>query len=252
MLPERRKRTIVDLVNDRDGCSVAELATEIGVSETTIRRDLRDLEERSLLERTHGGATPVISHGRPYETRRVYNVEEKRAIAERAVAEVRDTQVAFFDSGSTLIEVAKQVPEDLSMTAVTRMPAIAHELSERGHETHLTGGTYRPDGHDCVGPWTDERVRQTNADVLFLGTDGVDREGLSARDMQQSQAKRALIENAARVVLVADHSKFAESHAFRVASHDAIDLLVTDAAVPEAIREALVAAGVEVAAETHR
>ncbi|WP_435101841.1 HTH-type transcriptional regulator GlpR [Halarchaeum sp. P4] len=250
MLPKQRKQEIVDLVNDRNGCSVDELADEIGVSEATIRRDLRDLDEQNLIERTHGGATPVVSHGRPYEKRKVYHIEEKRAIADRAVEELHEKQVVAFDSGSTLIELAKRVPTDLSMTSITRMPSIAYELAERGHEAYLTGGTYQKDGHSCVGPWADERIQQMNADLLFLGTDGIDEDGLTAQDIQQAQSKRALIDNAKRVVLVADHSKFGDTHAFEVASHAALDLLVTDDDVPPPIRDALDAADVDVVANT--
>lgn len=246
MLPKQRQQTIVDLVNDWNGCSVDELADEIGVSAATIRRDLRDLEERSLIERTHGGATPVVSHGKPYEKRKVYNIDQKRAIAEQAIEEIHEKQVVSFDSGSTLIEVAKRVPSELSITPVTRMPAIASELSERGHEVSLTGGTYQTESHSCVGPWAEERIRQLNADLLFLGTDGIDEEGVTARDVQQAQSKRTLIANAKRVVLVADHSKFGDKHAFQFASHSAIDSLITDAEVSQPIRDELAAAGVEI------
>ncbi|ELZ31314.1 DeoR-type DNA-binding transcriptional regulator [Halogeometricum pallidum JCM 14848] len=252
MLPKRRRQKILDLINDRNGCSVDELADELGVSGATIRRDLGDLEERSLVERTHGGATPPVSHGKPYETRKVYNVDQKRSIAERAVEEVREKQVVSFDSGSTLIEIAKRVPVEASMTPITRMPSVAHELAEVGHEVYLTGGTYRTESHSCVGPWADERVQQMNADLLFLGTDGVDEAGLTARAMEQSQTKRALIDNAERVVLVADHSKFGDSHAFQFASHSSVDLLVTDGAVPSAVRDGLDSAGVEIVEHTYR
>lgn len=251
MLPKQRQQGIVDLINDRNGCSVDELADEIGVSEATIRRDLRDLEEQSLVERTHGGATPVVSHGKPYEKRKVYNIDQKRAIAERATEEIHEEQVVSFDSGSTLIELAKRVPTELSITPITRMPSIAYELSERGHEVYLTGGTYQKESHSCVGPWADERIQQMNADLLFLGTDGIDETGLTVQDIQQAQIKRTLIANAKRIVLVADHSKFGDKHAFQSASHSSIDLLITDEEIPQSIRDELTSAGVEIVDDTY-
>jgi len=251
MLPKKRKQQIVDLVEDRNGCSVDELADEIEVSSATIRRDLQDLEERKLIERTHGGATPVISHGKPYEKRKVQYIDQKRSIAERAVEEIREGQVIFFDSGSTLVELAKRVPESLSITAVTRMPAVTYKLAERDHEVALTGGTYQKEGHSCVGPWADNRVKQINADLLFLGTDGIDENGVTARDIQQSQIKRTLIDNARRVVLLADHSKFDKQHAYQFGLHSSIDVLITDSTVPESVREGISSAGVQIIENTY-
>ena len=78
MLPKKRKQQIVDLVEDWNGCSVDELADKIEVSSATIRRDLKELEEQKLIERTHGGATPAISHGKPYQRRQVQFIDQKR------------------------------------------------------------------------------------------------------------------------------------------------------------------------------
>ncbi|ADJ16527.1 HTH-type transcriptional regulator GlpR [Halalkalicoccus jeotgali] len=251
MLPKQRKQRIADLVEDRGGCSVDELAEKIGVSSATIRRDLSDLEERKLIERTHGGATPVISHAKPYEKRKVYHVDQKRSIAERAVEEIREDQVVAFDSGSTLLELAKRVPKSLPITPMTRMPSVAYELAERDHEVYLTGGTYQKEGHSCVGPWADEHVKQMNADLLFLGTDGIDEEGMTAQDIQQAQVKRTMIDNARRVVLTVDHSKFDKRHAFQFGSYSSIDVLITDSTVPKAVREGAMSTGVHIIEDTY-
>lgn len=238
MLPKERKQKIVNLINDWSGCSVDELAEEIGVSETTIRRDLQDLEEQKLIERTHGGAMPPINRGEPYENRKIHNFEQKAAIGEQAVDEIHQEQIVIFDSGSTPIEVAKRVSSDLSFVPVTPMPSIAHELAEKDFEVHLIGGTYRKENRSSVGPWAEKYIQQMNVDLLVLGTDGIDEKGLTARNIQQYRLKELMIENAKRVVLVADHSKFNDSHAFRFADHAAIDLFITDGSIPEPIREA--------------
>lgn len=80
MLPPERRGEIVNLVNDRRGCSVEELAAELGVSETTIRRDLRELSSQNLVERTRGGAMPTMSRGRDYDNRKIHNQEAKAAV----------------------------------------------------------------------------------------------------------------------------------------------------------------------------
>jgi DeoR family fructose operon transcriptional repressor len=251
MLPKERKQQIVNLVNDRSGCSVDELADEIGVSETTIRRDLQDLTSQNLIERTHGGAVPTVNRGKPYDNRKIYHLDQKAAIGERAVDEIHQEQIVIFDSGSTPIEVAKRVPSDRSFVPVTPMPSIARELAEKEFEVHLTGGIYRSGNHSTVGPWTEKYVQQLTVDLVILGTDGIDETGLTARNVQQSRLKELMIENAERVVLVADHSKFNDSHAFWFADHDAIDLFITDDSIPDPIREAFGSAGVELVANVY-
>lgn len=245
MLPEERKKKIVNLVNNRDGCSVEELAEELQFSETTIRRDLKHLDEQKLIERTHGGAVPLVNHGRPYENRKIHNREQKAAIGEFAVDEIHEGQIVLLDCGSTIHEVAKRVPPDLSFVSVTPMPVIARELAEHGHEVHLIGGIYREENHTTTGPWAEQYVQQMNFDLALLGTDGIDTDGLSARNVHQSRMKELMIENAERVVLVSDHSKFGDSHAFHFADHGAVDRFVTDERIPDQIRESFNSAGVE-------
>lgn len=252
MLRKERHQKIINLVNDRNGCTVDELVAELGVSDTTIRRDLRELADQNLVERTHGGAMPIVDRGKPYESRKTYNREQKAAIGERAVDEIFHDQIVLFDSGSTALEVAKQVPDELSFDPITPMPAIAHELGERGLDPSLTGGTYRMGTNSCVGPWAEKYINQMNIDLFILCTDGVDEEGLTVRNIQQSYLKELMIDRSERVVLVADHSKFESSHAYTFTDYTTVDVFITDDSVPSHIRAELTAANVEVVENTYR
>ena len=230
MLPAERKRTIVELVTERDGCSVSELAAELEFSKATIRRDLRDLAEEGRLERSHGGAVPTASVGteRPYGQREVDRLAEKQAIAERAGAEIREGQVVFFDAGTTTMEVARAAPET-AYTAATNMPALATELSDRGLDVKLTGGSLRPRTRALVGPTAEAFLERTNYDLLFLGTNGLDTQaGLSTPNEDEAAVKSLMVERAGRVVLVTDGSKFGARSYVSFADLDAVDLLVTD------------------------
>ena len=142
MLPAERKRQIVERVTEEGGQSVDELATSLDVSKATIRRDLRDLEDRGLVERSHGGAVPVMSVGgeQTYDQREVQNLDAKRGIAARAVEEIVEGSVVFFDSGTTTMEVARAAPKDGSFLAVTNSPRLAVELGKEENEVKLTGG----------------------------------------------------------------------------------------------------------------
>lgn len=245
MLPKERKQQIVNIVNDRRGCTVEELAEVINVSETTIRRDLQDLEERKLVERTYGGAMPTVNQGKPYDNRKIHNIDQKVAIGERAADEIHQDQIVILDGGTTPIEVAKQVSSEISFTPVTPMPLIARELAEMNLEVHLIGGIYDPENYSVTGPWAHKFIQRINADLLVIGADGIDETGLTTRDIQQYRLKELMVEHSNRVVLVADHSKFGNSHPFYYSDYSSIDLFITDETIPSQIREQFEANDVE-------
>jgi len=247
MLPAERKRTIVQMVTEQDGCSVATLAAELEFSKATIRRDLQDLEAEGRIERSHGGAVPVssVGHERSYYQREVERLAAKQAIAGRASEEIRDGHVVCFDAGTTTMEVARAAP-DAGYVSVTNMPELALELADVDGEVQLTGGIMRQRSHALVGPATEGFLARRNFDVLFLGINGIAADtGLSTPDEDEAAIKGRMIERATRVVLVADSSKFGERSFVSVADPDDIDLLVTDAKLPPDLAEAF--ADVEVA-----
>ncbi|WP_254769034.1 HTH-type transcriptional regulator GlpR [Salinilacihabitans rarus] len=233
MLPEQRKRKIVELVSERDGCSVEELAERLDVSKATIRRDLDDLEEQRLIERSHGGAVPATAVGREqtYVQREVQNLEVKAAIGREAATEIHDGQVVFFDSGTTTMQVVQHLPTDKSFLPVTNSPVIALELGERDLEMKVTGGSLRHRTRALVGPSAEAFIERTNFDLLFLGTNAIGDDGaLSTPNEAEARTKQLMVENARRVVLVADATKYGERSFVQFASLEDVDLLVTDEA----------------------
>lgn len=249
MLPAERKRTIVELVSERDGCSVDELADRLDFSRATIRRDLSALEEEGLIERSHGGAVPVTTVGREqtYQQREVQNLEAKSAIAERAVELVHEGQVVFFDSGTTTMQVAKAAPTDGSFLAVTNSPLQALELAGDDGEVKVTGGTMRHRTRALVGPTAERFMERMNFDLCFLGTNAVDADsGLTTPNEDEARMKGLMVESADRVVLVTDATKFDERSFVQFAALSAVDVMVTDQRPSGALAEALDAAGVDV------
>jgi DeoR family fructose operon transcriptional repressor len=247
MLPAERKRRIVELVSEFDGRSVSELADDFDYSKATIRRDLRELEEEGLIERSHGGAVPVTAVGREQtlKQKEVQNLDAKAAIAERAVEEVAAGQVACFDAGTTTMEVAKRAPRDGSILAVTNSPRVAIELASEENEVKLTGGTLRRRTNALVGPSAEAFVERMRFDVLFLGTNGIDpEEGLTTPNEEEARMKELMVERSGRVVLVADETKVGERSFVRFAHLDDVDLFVTDGPLSEPIRDSFDAAGV--------
>ncbi|WP_101297482.1 HTH-type transcriptional regulator GlpR [Halegenticoccus soli] len=249
MLPAERKRKIVELVSEADGRSVEGLADELGFSKATIRRDLRSLADDGLIERSHGGAVPTTTVGREqtYGQREVQNLEGKRAIGARAVEEIREGEVVFFDAGTTTMQVAKQAPRDGSLLAVTNAPRLAVELGEEDTEVMLTGGTLRRRTRALVGPTAESFMERMNFDLLFLGTNAIDlEEGLTTPNEDEARMKQLMVEKSERVVLVADASKIDERSFVKFADLTDVDVFVTDRELPPAVREGFEAAGTEV------
>jgi DeoR family fructose operon transcriptional repressor len=249
MLPEARQREIVETVSERDGCSVDELAEKMDCSKATIRRDLNELADRQLIERSHGGAVPATSVGQEqsYRQKEVQNLDAKVAIAERAVEEVRDNQVVFFDAGSTTMQVAKQLPANDTVLSVTNSPLQAMELDDNGADVKLTGGSLRSPTRALVGPSAERFMERMTFDLLFLGTNAVHAEdGLMTPNEEEARLKELMIEKSHRVVLVADGTKLGEQSFISFADLGDVDLFVTDASVPAALREQFENADVDV------
>lgn len=248
MLPAERKRRIVDIVRDEDGCTVNELADLLDVSRATIRRDLQELDGEGLIERSHGGALPVesVARERTYVEKQVQNKGAKETIGRRAAEEIQDGQVVFFDSGTTTIEVARAAPP-ASFIAATNSPPLAMDLAQADVEVKLTGGTLRQHTWALVGPTGESFLERTNFDRLFLGTNAITpRDGLSTPNEDEARMKSLMCQRAQRVVLVADATKIGRRSFFRFAELSDVDAFVTDAELSTDEREAFETAGVEI------
>lgn len=242
MLPAQRKRTIVELVSESDGRAVSDLAETLDVSKATIRRDLSDLEDGGLIDRSHGGAVPATTVGseRTYGQKEVQRLDAKRAIADRAVEEIRADEVVFFDAGTTTMEVAKRAPADGSFLGVTNAPRLTIELNEGDAEAMLTGGTLRQRTHALVGPSAERFLDRTNFDLLFLGTNAIHADaGLTTPNEKEAKLKSLMVSKADRVVLVADATKCGKRSFVEFASLADVDAFVTDEAPPDEISEAV-------------
>ena len=238
--PEERRRSITELVTKHGALSVEELADRLDVSASTIRRDLRNLADRNLVERTHGGVVPMTNVGveRSFDRRLIQHLDRKQAIADRAVEEISEGHVVYFDAGTTTMQVAKAAPDDDSIISVTSSPLLLLELSKAGGTVKMTGGEYRPETKALVGPTTEDYIRNSNFDLSFIGVNGIEADGmLSAPNESEAKLKRLVLEHSARTVVVTVAEKFGEQSFRRFGSSDDVDLVVTDDRVPEEYRD---------------
>ena len=248
MLTAERHAAIVEILRQHGRVLANDLSTELCVSADTIRRDLRELDELGQLRRVHGGALPRTGDAAPFAARARRAPEAKVSIARRAAELIEDGQVVILDGGTTTVEVARALRPDLRATVVTTSPPVAVALSEhRWIDIAVIGGTLRRDALVAVGAETVDALRMIRADVVMLGVCGLHPEvGVTAHDLEEAQAKRAMIDGAAAVVALADHDKLGTAMPVVVAQIDAITALITDSDVNDLSLEPYRAAGIDV------
>jgi len=233
----------------RDGTvTVAELASELGVSDATVRRDLQALGEQRLLERSHGGA---VAHGTAHELPVRYRTgrsDEKRRIARAASELVRDGVAVGLTGGTTTTEVARMLVARQGLTVVTNALNIAVELAVRPHlKLIVTGGVARSASYELVGSMADATLRAVYVDVAFVGVDGVDAErGLTTQNEVEAATNRALMDRAKRTVVVADATKLGHVAFAEIAGIERANRLITNTGADAEQVERLRAAGLDV------
>jgi len=258
MVPEERREAIVDRVNSSDRVTVEELTEEFGVSDATIRRDLASLAEEGRIERFHGGALPATDPQENGATagkesanaltqKSVANRTGKRAIAERAVEGLDSDDAVFFDTGTTTLEVARAIPQSLSLLVATNSPENAFELRETCGEVKVVGDSLRQTSDALVGASGESYLRKTNFDVVFLEADGVRSDGgLFVSNEDEARLKSLMCEGGRQVVLVVDGSKL-DTQSFReFGDIGDVDVVITDVALDDEMRAAFEGANVRI------
>lgn len=236
MLAEERTLAIQHRLN-RDGRVVAaDLAQEFGVSEDTIRRDLRDLAKAGLCRKVYGGALlesgPVPQAG-PIAARSSIDTNSKARLAHTAAGLVQPGQIVFLDAGSTNLAIAAALLRTTPVTVVTNAPAIALALSDHAFaRVILLGGVFDMGRGGCFGAGTFGDVQNIHADMFFVGTCGLHAQiGVTALDHAEAELKRAMMAQSTHLVVAATSDKIATIGPFQVAPADAVDHLVV---LPEA------------------
>jgi DeoR/GlpR family transcriptional regulator of sugar metabolism len=219
MLTIQRKKLLLDRLA-REGQLVAKtLALELGTSEDTIRRDLRELAAEGLLQRVHGGALPVSAALGDLGVREQVSVGDKVALGRFGASLVRPGMLVILDGGTTAMQVARHLAPGLRATFVTHSPTVAIELAQRpGLEIRMLGGRLFRHSMVNIGADVIAAASRLRADLFFLGVTGVHPEaGLSTGDAEEAAVKRALHERAAETVVLASPEKLMAASPFVIA-----------------------------------
>ena len=230
MLTAERRQAILGRL-ERDGKVVAsELVASLGVSEDTVRRDLRDLADQGLLQRVHGGALPAAQPTGSFARRLEIAREEKAALADAALPLLEGARVIVLDGGTTSLELARRLPGAYDGTVVTNSPPIATALA--GHpraQVVLLGGRLLKPAQVTVGAAAVDALRSVRADVCVLGICSLHPEvGVTTLDHDEAYVKRAMVASAGEVIALATADKLRTASPWVVAPLADVDHLVTD------------------------
>ena len=230
MLTTHRKQQILSLLKRNGQVIAKDVSQSMGVSEDTIRRDLRELAQEGLLQRVHGGALPASPAVADFAGRELLTPDGKVAIGRAAAKMIQPGQVVILDGGTTARQVARHIPLDLKATVVTHSPTIALELVNHPDvEVILIGGRMFKHSVVAVGAAAIEAIAQVHADTYFMGVTGIHpKTGLTTGDYEEAAVKRALSHAAAETIVLASSEKLNAASPYAVVSLAEISGIITE------------------------
>ena len=253
---EERGKKILHVLLQRGSASVEELAEIVGTSPVSLRRDLKRLQDRSLVHRTHGGARlpgqqqyEAFRFDSSFREREMRFAPEKRRIAMAAAELIRERETVGITAGTTTTQLARCIRHRTRIHIVTNAVNIGMELSNQpGLSVTMTGGTIRWAGaFSLTGPAAIEMLKDVFLDKVFISVCGIDAvRGATAIEPDEAAVFRAMVRQAKQVIVLADSSKIGMVSPALICPPSDIDCLVTDAGIPAEAREAFRAADIEV------
>jgi DeoR family transcriptional regulator of aga operon len=247
-----RRQRIASLLHEHGSVQIPALAEMFNVSTQTLRKDLNFLDSKGVCTRSPGGA--ILRRGAPapredaIDVKRTLYADEKVRIGKAAAALIGPGESVLLDSGSTTLQVARNVKPDESLVVVTNDVGILNELvSHQEVQLVFLGGTLRRKSLSFFGTQTEQALQDLHVDKLFLAADGFDIEkGVTTHFEPEALLNRKMCEVAREIILVTDSSKFGRVCLHKIVEPQRISKIVTDDGIPGEAREALARLGVQV------
>ena len=247
----RRQSEIMQTVRLHGACTIGELASQLQVSDETIRRNVKPLVSRGLILKVHGGiALPERLQEPPFQRRMAEHKIAKQRVAALAAKQIENGDSLVIDSGSTTSYVALALCSHSNLLVVTNSAEIARTLAPRnGNRVYMAGGELRANDGAAFGPAVEAFVRQFEVRHAVLSIGGISAStGFMDFQLCEAEFARAAIDQAEQTLVVADRSKFGRKAPIKVCDADAVDLLLTEAPPPPPFAERLCEAGVRLMA----
>lgn len=238
MLPVERKMHIIDLVKRKHIVSISDLSQALSVSETTIRRDIAEIEQEGLLKRTYGGVILDSSANTepPFRERSLEHIDQKERIGQRAASLVNDGDHIILDSGTTIPFIARHLLQHKNLTVITPDMNVAMELREaKDIEVIVTGGRLYRSGYVLNGIPTLDFLSTLHVQKVFLGAQAIHaKNGVTQTEIELVQSKRAMVKCGQQIIVCADSSKVGKTTLHTVVPIQEIHTFITGKEVHEA------------------
>ena len=245
-----RHQHIIDKLKKEGSVNVVDLCTELDVSSVTIRKDLKLLEDKNMLYRTHGGGTisNPYTADRPVNEKAMIRADEKGSIGEAAAHLVEANDCILIASGTTVLSLAKNIHPKGNITVITAALNVAQELNHNpAIEVILLGGLMRKSSSSVTGLYAERMLDDFSCTKLFLGVDGIDIEfGLTTTNMMEAQLNRKMIAATQKTIVLADSSKFGKRGFGKICGLENIEQIITDSGISAHMLETLKGMGIEV------
>lgn len=243
-----RQLKIQEFINSKEFIDLDTLGQNLEVSESTVRRDLIEMEKRGMLRRVHGG---ILSNSPKedildYRRNLTRMYEEKNRIGKAAAEIVEDGQTIILDGGSTVAEVARYLLGRSLQVITNSLPIAQIFANSQNVETTLTGGYLYPRLGVMLGPFCEQMLGTVSADLLIMGMGGITPQGLSNSNTLIVGSEKKMIEVSQKIIVVADRSKFGRNAMVHLAPLETADLIVSDSHLTQEFQELLNSRGVEI------
>jgi len=230
MQADVRRTRLLELVRSRGFASLPELAQELDVSESTVRRDVEALEDSGTAKRTHGGVyytgpSPNLPH---FEQRHETQWSKKRQIAKKAASLIEDGDTVILDGGSTTYELAQMLVGRTLQVVTNSLPVANIFMASTTTELILVGGYVHSATGVSLGPYANEMISRLNARRAVLSVAGITEQGLFNSNLLLVETERAMMQAAGEVIIVADSTKFGRQSLARMCELNEVDRLVVD------------------------
>ncbi|SHM54421.1 transcriptional regulator, DeoR family [Cyclobacterium lianum] len=250
MVIAERHKYILDQLKSAGYVSVAALSKAMNVTMVTVRKDLKILEDKGLLFRSHGSATPVAPYvmDKPVDEKQWVQVEQKRAIAQQAIKLLKQEDAIIIGSGTTVLAFAQAIPRDLSLTVLTGALNVSIALLDL-HKAEIVqlGGVVRQSSSSVVGHFAESMINQFACSKLFISVDGIDAEfGLTTSNMMEAHLNSTMIRSVQKTIVLADSSKFGKKSFGKIANIEDVDTIISDRSLSRHYVNLLEDKGVEV------
>ncbi|WMN06373.1 DeoR/GlpR family DNA-binding transcription regulator [Marivirga arenosa] len=245
-----RHKYILNQLQEDGFVSVNNLSAELNVTRVTIRKDLRLLEEKGLLFRSHGSATLVSPYvnEKPVDEKELVNVEEKQAIARAAAESLNMNEAIIIGSGTTVNAFARAIPRNIELTVLTSAMNVTMDLLDcKDIEIVQLGGVVRKGSSSVVGHYAEEMMQNFACSKLYLSVDGISLEhGFTTSNMMEAHLNAKMIAAVQKTIVLADASKFGKKGFGKICNLEDVDQIITNKSASKQYISALESKGIEV------